>query len=85
MERVEEIRHPERRPAGRLAGLLLITAGALLIAVFGFDLFTGFGGGASGMTVAPEVGATAPNFTLRDIHGEQIALPVGNAVSAGAP
>lgn len=60
---------------GRSAGLFLISAGILLIAVFGFDLF-GDWRAASGTahTVAPEVGSSAPNFTLRDLNGDQVTL-----------
>lgn len=74
MEATEGLARRERRVAGRIAGVVLIAIGVVLVAVFGFNLLGGFGEKANGVTVALDVGSTAPNFTLRDIHGEQIAL-----------
>lgn len=74
METIPEAAVPGRQSSGKLLGVLFIAAGLVLIAVFGFEFLGGLGGGVTAETVAPQVGALAPNFTLRDIHGDQVSM-----------
>lgn len=75
----DEIRGPEGADGpprkGRLGGIVLIVIGLLIIGYFGFD-WVALAGGAdtTDLPVSAQVGARAPDFSLRDLNGNTIAL-----------